>query len=205
LPQTIRSNFIGDFKLGDNIAYNLDVLATLYEQRNLVPAGKKKHFNKPIILLSASVIEAAMYDFLYRIKHFTREGVASLSARVIDHFREKKLEKFELYIIHFKKQALFDDAAYDIYGKLDELRKLRNRIHIQNEKRELERDDPAAFTNARLKLTEQCLEFTLRSLCDDHSRGDPHVAGHVADFTLPIDEHFEKGKAPHSPTTLVPK
>jgi hypothetical protein len=205
LPQTINSDFINNFKLGDNIVYNISVLSTLYELREGVTGVKRQHVNKPIILIAVSIIEAAMFDFLDRVKKNTREGVSSLPANVINHFRAKKIDKLEMYIVHFKKHSIFDDAEFDIYGILDELRKLRNRIHIQNEKKHFAQNDYDAFSNARLRKSEQCLEFTLRTFSDNHSRTSPQVVGHVVDFELPFDQHFEKGNATHSAMTLDPK
>ena len=166
---------------------------------------KKQHFNKPIILIAVSIVEAAIYDFLDRVNNFKREGVSTLPARVIAHFQAKKVDKLATYIVHLKKHSILDDAAFNIYEILDELTKLRNRIHIQNEKNHFAQNDYDAFSPARLRKSEQCLEFTLRTLSDNHSRTNPQAIGHVPAFELPFDQHFEKGTAPHSATTLVPK
>jgi hypothetical protein len=39
---SIQSKFIGDFKIGDNIVYNLKVLALLYEQYNAAGAANRR-------------------------------------------------------------------------------------------------------------------------------------------------------------------
>jgi hypothetical protein len=48
---SIQSTFIGDFKLGDNIAYNLDVLEVLYERFEAADADEKRLLCKPITVL----------------------------------------------------------------------------------------------------------------------------------------------------------
>jgi hypothetical protein len=84
---TIKSNFIGNFKVGDNICFNLKILKTLYDCRLAGNAEQRSHLRKPIIVLNVSIIEAVLYDFHDRVKTFTREGVANLSATVIAYSR----------------------------------------------------------------------------------------------------------------------
>lgn len=52
-----------------------------------------------------------------------------------------------------------------VYDALDELRRLRNRVHIQNEQNDFERDDSAAFFTSERKLrAEKALEKTIKAL-----------------------------------------
>ncbi len=54
-----HSNFIGNFKLGDNIAFNLRVVRYFYE---LYAAGsplEKRLLQKPIIIFNVSITEAS--------------------------------------------------------------------------------------------------------------------------------------------------
>ena len=53
--QKINSDFMLDFKLGDNIAYNLKIAKKLY---GLNEIENSKLLNKPIILINISIIEA---------------------------------------------------------------------------------------------------------------------------------------------------
>jgi hypothetical protein len=185
--QTFNSDFIADFKLGDNIVYNLKVLSVLYDAMNQAGASKKYLFYKPITLLNVSIFEALMHDFIFRMKHFTVEGVAGIAEATLMHFRIKKLDKLELFIKHFEKNGILNDKEFEIYKKLDELRKLRNRIHIQNDKHELERDDRKAFNKERMKNSEMCLESVVDTLSKKHSRA---IGSHVNDFELPFASHF---------------
>lgn len=108
---TINSNFIGNFKLGDNICFNLKILKTLYNCRLAGNAEQKTHLRKPIILLNVSIIEAVLYDFHARVKTFTREGVANLSATVVAYMQGKQIDELERYIASAKKHDLFDQKA----------------------------------------------------------------------------------------------
>jgi hypothetical protein len=55
--------FIWNFKHGDNILYNLEILQTLYETG--VTAKNKSRLNKPITITIISIIEAILVDFSY--------------------------------------------------------------------------------------------------------------------------------------------
>jgi hypothetical protein len=124
---TINSNFIGNFKLGDNICFNLKILKTLYDYRKAVNAQKKSHLRKPIILLNVSVIEAVLHDFHGRVRTHTLEGVANLSDTVVAYIRGKKIDELEKYIVSAQRHDFFDQTNTSFYESLDDLRKLRNR------------------------------------------------------------------------------
>jgi hypothetical protein len=73
----IKSTFIGNFTLGDNIVHNLNVfglLSCLYEQNS----DGKRLLCKPIILKLVSIIKAILHDFHNRIKLFTIEDVTNI-------------------------------------------------------------------------------------------------------------------------------
>lgn len=184
---TINSSFMGDFKLGDNICYNLKVLRTLYHLRRLGDARQRLHLRKPIIVLNVSIIEAVLYDFHKRIRTFTYEGVANLSANAIAYIQGKRIDELERYIASAKKHDFFDQGQTDFYDALDELRKIRNRVHIQNTKQHFEPDDHAAFSEPRLTLSERCLELVMRTMAKKYARPKHNF---VADFELPWDAHF---------------
>ncbi|RRY16203.1 hypothetical protein EGJ57_22265 [Brucella anthropi] len=182
---TYESKFIGDFKLGDNIVFNLSVLKCLYKCRADGNAAEKRYLQKPITLLNISIIEALLYDFHLRINVFTREGVG-LPQKVLDAIRSKKIDEFEKYIASARKNDFFDLKDTVFYEKLDELRKLRNRIHIQNTKNHFERDDLHAFSEARLILSEQALEQVIKTLAEKHPRNHKFVQS----FELPWESHL---------------
>jgi hypothetical protein len=187
---TINSSFIGNFKLGDNICFNLSILKTLYDYRAAGNPVQRRHLQKPIIVMNVSIIEAVLYDLHVRVKTFTSEGVANLKAAVIEYIRGKKIDELERYIASAKKHDLFDQGDSGFYEALNDLRKLRNRVHIQNTKKHFEPDDVTAFSEARLTLSEQALEHVMRTMARKYPRPQHKF---VSDFVLPWQAHFENG------------
>jgi hypothetical protein len=183
---TIQSKFIGDFKLGDNINHNLEILALLYCNFEDGDDEDKQLLSKPIILLIASIIEAVLYDLHKRINTFTIEGVTNIATSTLDVIRLKKIDDFEKYIASAKKHDLFDSTDTDFYEQLDDLRRLRNRIHIQNTKNDFEPDEHNAFNIERKLMAERVAEKTLRMMAKKFSRDYDYVA----EFVLPWDAHF---------------
>lgn len=185
----ISSNFIGTFKIGDNIHYNLRVLVILYQQFEAGDNETKRLLCKPISVLIISIIEAVLYDFYLRCRMFTREGVATLAESALHYFRTLEKDEFYTAIESAKNHKLFG-ATEDFYAQLHELRKLRNRVHIQNKKNDLERDDRNAFTIDRKNKSEGALEAVMKILSRDHPR-PAHIQGILDDFQLPWQERYQ--------------
>lgn len=185
---SISSNFIGSFKLGDNIVFNLTLLRELKEVQDS-DSSRYQSFRKPIIIAIASIAEAVLYDFYERMKGFTAEGVESVSDDVLAEVRSKHIDEFAKYIDHAKKHSILREEV-DLYESLHELRKLRNRVHIQNGKGHFERDEVMAFTAARQTEAERTLERLLRVFEEDHCRTNPYATGCVAPFDLPWEPYF---------------
>lgn len=186
---TVGSSFMSDFKLCDNIIFNLSIMKSLRALREN-DTQKSVLFRKPIILLNVAMIEAILYDFHRRIKWNTREGVSGLSTMVIDYIRGKHIDKLETLIASSKKHDLFDEAGSSFYDDLEELRRIRNRMHIQNEKRHFENDDRIAFSELRLRKSEKVLEYVMQSLEAKYPRT---VNVYTAPFELPWDTYFPDG------------
>lgn len=186
---TVSSGFIGSFKLGDNINHNLRILELLYRTQRTASAEDAALLCKPIIITIASVCEAILYDLHLRIRWYTVEGVQNIAKTVMDHVRSKNIDEFDKYIACAKKHDLLEDDGFGIYDALEELRKLRNRVHIQNKKGHFEADERNAFRLARQKQAEQSLEKVLKIVLKKYAR-DSSKQGYVADFRLPWDEHF---------------
>lgn len=185
---SIDSSFIGSFKVGDNIHHNIDTLKLLYRHFNEGTEGEKQLLCKPIIVTLVSIGEAVLYDFHFRIVTFTKEGVNSLDEKVLKEIRSKKLDHFEKLITCAKKYNLFRVKNEKLYDRFDELRRLRNRIHIQNTKGEFERDESEAFSQKRKTQAEKVIEKVLRSMSTHYGRGS-QLRG-VSDFELPWESHF---------------
>lgn len=184
---TISSNFIGSFKLGDNIKHNLEALKELYAVQETGSSTQQKLMRKPIIVLIASIAEALLFDLYLKIEHFTIEGVPSIPEEVLEEIRTKTLDQFNNYIDNARSKSLLGPDA-DIYENLHELRKLRNRIHIQNTDNHFEPDDGIAFSKARQTAAEKTLEHLMKLMERDHTRVG--VDDFVGGFILSWDDHI---------------
>ena len=183
---TISSNFIGSFKLGDNIVHNLAILKELYGFQETGRANQKALLRKPIIVIIGSIAEAILYDLYLRIKGYTREGVQNIPEDVLEEIRTKTIDEFAKYIANARSKDLLGTDP-GLYENLDELRKLRNRIHIQNTKNHFELDDGKAFNYGRQITAERTLEVLMKTMAWNYARLD--IQQFVEDFTLPWDDH----------------
>lgn len=184
--QEVNSDFIGSFKLGDNIASSLDTLAVLYETQERFghDSQQAKLLRKPIIVWIAAITEAILYDLLVKIKHYTTEGVPTISKATQHDLEGKKLDDFEKYIVAASARKLLGEDA-NLYDKLSQLRRLRNRVHIQNLKNDFEDDDTTAFSEMRQKDAEKALEAVIRHMEKEYLRPNVKARGHVRPFLLP--------------------
>ena len=186
---TINAGFIGDFKLGDNINHNLRILSYLYQRQNDPLDSDAWLLRKPIIIFIASICEAVLYDLHWRMNVYTNEGVTGIASSVLGYVRLKKIDEFEKYIASAKKHSILGPKTESIYDELEQLRKLRNRVHIQNKKNHFESNDSTAFSSSRQITAEKSLEKLLKIVSANHPR-PAHAASYVADFDLPWGEHF---------------
>ncbi len=179
---TISSGFIGSFKLGDNIVHNLSILGELYASQKAGTSEQRELLRKPIIVTIASIAEAVLFDLYLRINSFTREGVANIPPIVLDEIRTKTIDEFAKYIDNAKSKSLLGGST-GIYDSLTELRKLRNRIHIQNAKSHFEPDEIDAFNASRQADAESTLETLLKYMEKNYPRTADKKC--VEDFVLP--------------------
>lgn len=170
MPVNRPSSFIGDFKLADNVAHSLDVVRTLRTLREEAIPARKRYLQKPMIILNVAIIESLLYDLHKRVKWFTREGVTGMPANIITYIRGKQIDKLETFIQSCRKHDLFDELGSTFYDDLDLLRRIRNRVHLQNERNDLEPDDANAFSEERLVLSERAVEFVMMTLEAKHPR-----------------------------------
>ncbi|WP_208179869.1 hypothetical protein J4T85_005505 [Sinorhizobium medicae] len=185
----INSGFMGVFKLGDNINFNLSVASALYIAREATQSGlHRRALCKPICVELISIIEALLYDLHVKARINTREGVGNILASALEYIRTKRLDKMDHLLKSAKKHNLLgDDEAF--YEELDYLRLVRNRVHIQNDPPKLDQDEHRVFTDETVERAEKALERTLRYMSLHHQRPD-HARGHVKDFSLPWDAHY---------------
>jgi hypothetical protein len=141
--ETIRCNFIGDFKVGDNIVANGRALC------RLSATNKDNTFNKLMVVQAGSIVEAALDQIFYRAQNYTKEGVPNIPADDLKKIRDTKIERFNNIIQRMQTHNLLDGLGGTIYDDLHRLRKLRNRVHIQfdDEPEQLGRDEYRAFSD----------------------------------------------------------
>jgi hypothetical protein len=195
---TYTSGFIGNFKLGDNIVHNLRILGALYLHQNSNDESHAELLRKPIIIFIASIAEAILYDFyIVRIKTHTREGLPKISKKDQLLVAEKTIDEFAKYISHAKSKCWLGTGK-DLYSELDELRKLRNRVHIQNEKSHFEADELLAFSKERQIKSETVLEQLVQYMSKNYLRSQNRQ--HVPDIVLPWNTRL---CAPHNMTPIT--
>jgi hypothetical protein len=188
----ICSRFIGKFKVGDNINYNLASLAALYEAYhgyNEAQPLKRIALQKPMIFTVVSIIEALLYDVHFRITNHTIEGVGNVDDAVMEIIRDKPVaDRLYEYIESARKHTLIGPNNDRLYERLHEMRELRNRIHIANHKGLKPDDEKFAFTSEKVREAEKLLEFVMRHFERHYLRDDGKH--YVANFKLPWDPHY---------------
>jgi hypothetical protein len=140
--ETIRCNFIGDFRVGDNIVASCRALCRLSAK------NENNTFNKLMVVQAGSIIEAALDQITYRAQQHTREGVPNIPADDLKKIRDKDIDSLSNIIQAMEKHKLLDKLGETIYKDLDRLRELRNRVHIQfdDKPKGMSRDDLQAFS-----------------------------------------------------------
>ena len=139
--EVIPSNFVGDFKVGDNLVLNAALLCELAAVND---AGR---FNKLIVVQLGSLVEAALAQIIYRAQNFSREGVPKILEADRLEIEGKKIEKFKSIIEVLRKYKVLDSLGNNIYDELDKLRKYRNKVHIQDDVEGLARDENVLFSD----------------------------------------------------------
>lgn len=184
----VKGNFICIFKTGHNIVYNLRVLTALYEQYERSDSYVKLLLCKPIILLNAAITEAILHDFHVRLRNNVYEGVTNITGTVMSYIQDRKIDEFGKYIASAKKHDFFDLAQTGFYAKLDQLRMLRNRVHIQNTENKLEEFENNVFTIERKELSEAILETVAKTMAHKYARIERlHFS---KNFVFPWQERF---------------
>jgi hypothetical protein len=137
----IPSNFIGNFKVGDNLVYNAGILCSLCD------ANTDGEFNKMIVLQVGSIIESALGEIIYRAQHFSREGVPNIVEADRKEIEGKKIDKLNNTIDVMKKYMMMNDLGEGIYDELHKLRKYRNKVHIRDDDEDLPPDEQDVFAD----------------------------------------------------------
>ena len=165
--KNINTSFIWNYNLGDNIVFNTEILESLYCNLDVA----KPENIKPIVLISASVIEALMLDFAVRVQENKNEPL-NLSPKKINginrlDINERKWKFYRIVETFEEHQVLGDESNY--YANVQYLRDMRNRIHIRHHSagRRIEWE---AWTVEVRYCAEACVEYTLLYLSKNFPR-----------------------------------
>lgn len=187
MPFTVPANFIDVFKIGDNINFNLSIQKSLY--RHYSESAEGYILIKPIVIINTSISEALLYDLIEnRIRRANK--TEALYENILDALRTKKLDRFEHYIAQARKYDFFELKDTKFYEEMDSLRKIRNRIHIQNSKWEEPKDECDIFNEKTKILSEKVLEKILDTMVAKYPRRQEYH-NYVKDFELPWEKHFK--------------
>lgn len=160
--------FFWDFKRMDNVNYNFRILEFLYAEKR---KSNNPLFIKPITIILISIIECMLYDFIVRVQTHSADIIPNLEQDIINDIRGKEIDQFEVIIAQIKKKNLLRVSPTSaVYADLDLLRKIRNRIHIQDTQQELDKDDYNVFTSGNLELSEKIFERVCEVLCNVYPR-----------------------------------
>jgi len=117
--------FFWGFKRMDNAVYNYRIIESLVLSNSDLMV-------KPIVILTISIVECILYDFLTRVQQHVNEKVVSLTDDEIESIKGKELPNaLNNYIELCKKYQIFTN---DINDELCRFCEIRNRVHIQNVK-----------------------------------------------------------------------
>jgi hypothetical protein len=178
--EKIPCNFAGDFKVGDNLVFNCNLLRELNE------VNKGGMFNKPIVLQIGSMLEAALGEIIYRAQYFNREGVPNISEADRLAIANKTIDKFNSIIDVMKKYKVLDALGGEIYDDLHKLRKYRNKIHIQEDIpiEGVSRDEVNAFSDTIRTWAIGLNKRVLLHLSQQFAR-PKELHGFVGDLSVP--------------------
>lgn len=176
----IPCNFVGSFKVGDNLRYNCEVLC------NLTAANAGNAFNKLIVLQVGAILEAALIQIIFRAQHFNLEGVPNIVEADRLKIEESKIDKFAVSMDVLRKYNVLNGLGGDIYEEMHRLRKYRNKIHIQEDVniQGASLDEDVLFTPDLASWALGLNRRTLLFLSENLPR-PPHIHGYVGPLVIP--------------------
>lgn len=189
----VNPSFIGFFKDGDNIVYNLAILQVLYDAYAGTDPERRVLLTKPIVVQIACVAEAVLVDLALRILHHTREGVANIPAPTLALMRgkverSKKHLTFRRVISVCEESNVFDEDP-TFYARLVELATRRNRVHISNRKGMAPADEKDLFLEQARIDAETICEELVRKCASKFTRGSEF--NYVHRFRFPWAAHCD--------------
>src|SRR5437868_8194187 len=108
----IPCNFVGSFKVGDNLVFNGRILCDLAEAND---AGT---LNKPAVIQVGSILEAALAQIIYRAQNYNQEGVPNITEADRLQIEGEKADKFFNVIGVLEKYGVLNGLGAGIYADL---------------------------------------------------------------------------------------
>lgn len=172
--------FFWDFKRMDNVDHNFTIIQHILNTNSLMVF-------KPVIVLTASIIECILYDFLTRIQEHSREKIVNLSTNEIALIKNKELPNaFYNYIQLYKKHSIFNNCE-GLYAKMEKICEMRNRIHIQNLKQQPPVKEYEIWNKKNAIETGEVLRCIVLYLAKNHPRPDHfHDAPDISEDKFPF-------------------
>jgi len=177
------NRFNWNFKVGDNIKYNLDEIFYLYKiKEEFCSNTKEKSFlNKHISITIVAIIEVIFHDFIVRLSEATNHFPAIIDDKKRNeikkyinggkiHFHSKRIGIKLLRIRNYslsqifkilQKFELLEQKDSPIYQTLEKVTHFRNRIHIYNWFDNFEINEKDVFTEKRLDELEKVLVYVI--------------------------------------------
>jgi len=146
------------------------MITTLWLTRSKMPSHERWKFNKPIIILIAAISEACLYELVTRARFNVREGVPNISQRHLEAIRSSKKDGLDYLTKTCKQLKILGHPKSDIYSNLEEVARLRDRIHIQNKHGFQPACEKTAFSEEKLVISEKTLEQILVILSRNYPR-----------------------------------
>ncbi|MDP3763146.1 MAG: hypothetical protein Q8Q92_00590, partial [bacterium] len=96
----------------------------------------------------------------------------NITKTIFSYFRSSsETDELKVLIPRIQSQNLLRVSTSDsVYTDLEHLRKVRNRVHIQNKYFMRPADEYQVFTDTELVRAQQCLEKVFDSLCNVYPR-----------------------------------
>lgn len=156
-----------DYKRRDNVDYNFKIIESMIDS---IKDSSEYCYYKPIFLIISSIIECLLYDFLKKIYEHRYEKVPNLDKGDIEALQNIDLpNKLTNFSDICKKYSLLG-RDQEIYDRIQNIAKIRNRIHIQNQKNFRPLDESELWTKDQVKLCGSLLKDIFILMCERYPR-----------------------------------
>ena len=185
--QSLLNQFIWEFKIGDNVSYNLNLVFSLIRDHN---SDRGCNYSKPISILCVSIMEAILVDFLerldkatYRFPESLGESKEKIKLRLSkekqdfekvyedETFKYRRLRNFGYKdIVSLFEEFSLLGSSTEVYVNLQNMGRFRNRVHIRNYFGNFERNESRTFSEVRTQKTINYMSKLFKYMEKNYSR-----------------------------------